>query len=315
MALFNHTYEFYLPQEIKDDFHKNVRAIGNFIDSDSERFIQLCQIVASQFLPAHYRVLHDQIRNNNGFIVIRNLPLDTQLPQTPANGLRPQGKTSVSEAVLLGVVSALGYKPFAYAQEKNGALVHEIAPIAEKACSISSNGIADFDFHTDCSHLERKQRPHILALFCLRDASQTPTKLTRLGDVLERMNPHEVLELMQNNFIHTPPETFEDKTPISNPVLRRSGDKIEVAVSTHNVQPTTKNARLALESFHQLAHECHLEIQWNPGDMLIFNNLRCLHARGAITGDRWLQRCYGTEMLQSPRTVDLNNVLCSVPAA
>lgn len=311
----NPMHEFHVSPDSQKALFRDLQEVGNTFESDPERFLRLSQIIAKQYLPMHPRIMHEEIRNNNGFIVIRNLPLDTTLPQTPENGVRPSGKTSVSEGVLLGMVAALGYNPIAYTQEKNGALVHEIAPVTSKASSVSSNGVVSFDFHTDGSHLGRRLRPHVLALLCLRDTGKTPTKLARLGDVLERMDEDDILELMQNKFIHTPPETFGGMSPIHGPVLYRRDDKIEVAVSTHNVEPKTKRAQAALEAFRRRTEDCHQQVQWSPGDMVIFNNLRCLHARGQITGDRWLQRCYGTELLQTSRKIDLSKRAPSTKAA
>lgn len=309
------THEFHVTQNSKNAFLQYLQEIGNIFEDETEKFIRLSHIVAKQYLPISPQIMHEGIRNNNGFIIIRNLPLDNILPETPNDGCRPESKTSVSEGVLLGVVSALGYNPFAYSQEKNGALVHEIAPAAARADSVSSNGVVSFDFHTDGSHLGRPLRPHILALLCLRDTGKVPTKLTRLGDVLERLDIDDVLELMRNQFAHTPPETFNATFQTQGPVLHRRGDQIEVAVSTHNVTPQNDRARSALKNFRKAVEECHQKVQWSPGDMVIFNNLRCLHARGEIVGDRWLQRCYGTELLQASRKIDLPNSLSASKAA
>ncbi len=298
-------HEFRLSDADRAAFGEDLKQLADALEYEAERFLHLSRILAAQYLPFQSEVMHNEIRHNNGFIVIRNLPIDTELPETPADGKRPLQKAMISEAVLLGMVSALRYSPFSYSQEKEGALVHEIAPVRSKSNSVSSNGVVNFDFHTDGSHLNRDFRPHVLALLCLRDTGATPTKLSRLGDVLERMPPEMVFELMQSNFIHTPPDTFEGMEPVCGPVLWRRDDKLEVAVSTHNARPTTPAATEALAKFRALAETCHQKVSWAPGDMVIFNNLRCLHARGEIKGDRWLQRCYGNEQKFSPRVIDL----------
>lgn len=86
---------------------------------------------------------------------------------------------------------------------------------------------------------------------------------------------------------------------------------MEIAVSLHNVEPLTIEAKIALEELKERARETYVEIEWRPGDMIIFNNLRCLHARGPILGDRWLQRCYGNLNQNTNRVVDLQTISLS----
>ena len=304
----NSNTEYQFSKSQKAALSRDLAALGNTYLEDPNRFQALARMIVQQYLPVDPLIMHEQVKNNSGFVVIRNLPIDDILPQTPQNGTRPLNKAAVTEAVLLGVVSALHYKPLAYTQEKEGAVVHEIAPVKAQSKSVSSNGILNFDFHTDGSHISRDIRPHILSLFCLRDTAQTPTKLCRLADALSSMDHADVLELMTANFIHTPPETFGYMAPVRGPILCRNGDRIEASVSTHNVQPQTTAAAAALEKFRECVEHHHQKIFWNPGDLLIFNNLRCLHARGEIKGDRWLQRCYGTENLNMSNVVDLSKM-------
>lgn len=53
----------------------------------------------------------------------------------------------------------------------------------------------------------------------------------------------------------------------------------------------------ARRRFSELAHEAQnvMALQFKPGDLLIFDNQRLLHARSSIAptdGERWVQGCY-----------------------
>lgn len=298
--------EYQLTEKEKSDYFNDLLSITHKLCDDANNFIRLAEIIARQHLKADALCLHHNLLYQKGFLLIRNLPIDPQLPHTPDDGWRPNGKTYISEAVLLGIVSALKYQPFSFLQEKQGKLVHEIAPVKNLAHTISSNGTVSFDFHTDGAYLTRTIRPHILALMCLRNTGNTPTKISRLGCILKNMEPKFIQELLSPSFLHHPPTSFEDNNIVKAPVLKCIDDKIEIAVSTHNVEPLTKKAKAALSQLRQIADEVRIEINWQPGDLLIFNNLRCLHARGQTTGDRWLQRCYGSQDIDTSRIIDLS---------
>ncbi|MBA3551048.1 hypothetical protein H0W32_02480, partial [Patescibacteria group bacterium] len=68
-------------------------------------------------------------RNTPGFMVLRNLPQDINIPFTPIDGNRSINKeTFISEACLVGISQFIG-EIFSYQQEKNGDLVHNICPV------------------------------------------------------------------------------------------------------------------------------------------------------------------------------------------
>ncbi|BFM09631.1 TauD/TfdA family dioxygenase [Halioxenophilus aromaticivorans] len=302
--------DIYLSDEDRINYLADLYSLQNTLH-EAESFIRLSKIIAERYLKDKLEGYRTEILHRNGVVVFKNLPIDSTLPITPSDGIRPESKRHISEAVLLGVVSALGYIPYSFLQEKNGVLVHEVAPILSLKDSISSNGIVDFEFHTDGAYLERQIRPHILSLLCLRDEHNTPTKLALLSEVVEKLSDNTLFELMKKNYLHHPPETFNDNGKIRAPILCRKGDQLEIAVSLHNVEPLTIEAKIALEELKERARETYVEIEWRPGDMIIFNNLRCLHARGPILGDRWLQRCYGNLNQNTNRVVDLQTISLS----
>lgn len=49
-----------------------------------------------------------------------------------------------------------------------------------------------------------------------------------------------------------------------------------------------------------------------PGDVFILSNVRGLHARTEIVGERWLQRCYFRQNLDNLRQITNSSETCRV---
>ena len=79
---------------------------------------------------------------------IDNLPVDPTLPPVPTDGMRPAGKTAVSEAVVLGLISPWA-EILSYVNEKKGVPIHEVTPIEGREQQQSNAGRVAFGFHSD----------------------------------------------------------------------------------------------------------------------------------------------------------------------
>src|SRR5579862_3608254 len=80
------------------------------------------------------------------YLVIENLPVDFKLPPIPSDGKRPSSKQAVSEAVIAGLVSEWG-EVMSYINEKQGAPIHEVAPVPGMERLQSNSGRVRFGFH------------------------------------------------------------------------------------------------------------------------------------------------------------------------
>lgn len=251
----------------------------------------------------HITDQHRKTLQEDGYLEFSNLPLDKELCPPPSNASRPYNKGYISEMIILSITKACGVNPFSYLQEKKGALVHEITPVRDNIKSVSSEGLIDFDFHTDGAYLSRNIRPHTLSLMCLEDTKQTATNIVKLNNVLKNMDKITIETLTNKNFIHTAPETFKvsNKNIISS-VLDRVDGQYEIKASLHNIKPINEEAKLALANLRCEINNNIYSKYWKKGDLIIFNNLKCMHGRGEIKGSRWLQRCYGSYSF-SPSTI------------
>ena len=73
----------------------------------------------------------------------------------------------------------------------------------------------------------------------------------------------------------------------------------------HNTKALTKSAQKSLDKLISLINENAILNQWEQGEFLIFNNLKTLHGRGKISGERWLQRCYSSKNHKIAETITL----------
>lgn len=256
------------------------------------------------------------------FIVLRNLPIDEKLPSAPTNGRRPETKkTWISEITLLKIAKTLKLQPFAYKQEKEGTLIHEIAPKSGEENSLSNGGRIPLGFHTDHAILKRDYRPEFLMLLCLKNPSQIPTYIIELDKALKALrdlNPQYEMLLRQSHFRVETPESL----PVWNgkviqseprPLISKGLDgEDEVAGNLYAVKTKNPKARSALDAFISILPKIANEVVLQPGDLLIFNNCRCLHARAAVEGERWLQRLFCRRSLEQLRSATRTGDDCTI---
>ena len=231
-------------------------------------------------------------------LMIENLPVDPVLPPPPSDGKRPASKTAVSEAVIAGLIERHA-AILSYSNEKDGAPIHEITPVAGLEQQVSSTGRVPFACHTDAAFLAPRFSPRGLLLFGLLNEPGAPTAVLPLDRILEAASPALVRALEQPIFRHPAPSSFEVAASVTGPILWRDGHGVaRIAVQTHAVQPVNEEARAAIAQLRALLDTLETErVVLGPGVALLFKNDRVLHGRDAFTGERWLQRAYFTDSL------------------
>jgi L-asparagine oxygenase len=239
-------------------------------------------------------------------LVIENLPVDPYLPSPPADGKRPASKSAVSESVIAGIIEAHA-TVVSYSNEKAGAPIHEITPVAGLEHVSSSSGRAPFACHTDAAFLAPRFSPRGLLLFGLRNQPDASTAVLPLDRILEAAPPALVKSLEKPIFRHPAPSSFEMTAAVVAPIVWRDAlGTTRIAVQTHAVQPAegvgAEEARSAIAQLRALLDSLEtLRVVLHPGDALLFKNDRVLHGRDAFTGERWLQRAYFTDSIRAFR--------------
>lgn len=271
------------------------------------------QEIAEAHLPDAARQQLERLKQSDGlaFVVFQNMPIDQNIPQPPTDGKRPKTKKSwISEMTLLGTAGAGNLQPLSYREEKGNALVHEVAPISGKEQLLSNGGRIPLGFHTDAAILKRYYRPDYLMLLGLINQSQTPTYIALLDDALQALKELEIhyeCILREPCFRVESPESFNywgGKAIVSEPrplITKGTHGEDEIAGNLYAVKTSDKEAEAALKAFISILPQVAKPIVLHPGDLLIFNNHRCLHARAAVEGDRWLQRLYCRYSLEQLR--------------
>lgn len=240
-------------------------------------------------------------------LVFDNLP-HPPYGDPPANGRRPGDKSPTSEAVVLGVVRSANHEVFGYVQEKNGDLVHQVAPAVGEEDSQSNEGRVLFGWHTDDAFLPPLYRPENLLLFGLVNEEDVPTLLLSLDDdILPELSSGLFRRLRARTFVFPSPHSFKfskrrvGATP--KPVIHEDRKGVwRIALPRSDSKQADPRAEAAMREFRELLDSLTPRtIVVSPGRLLAFSNTRFVHARREVSGARWLQRLYFNRSLRPQR--------------
>jgi L-asparagine oxygenase len=301
-----------LPEEYRQRWLQEI--LGFSFPESQDRYATIVQhagVVARKYLTDEIRAAFEEMKGPAGrpSVVIDGLPIDPELPPPPTDGKRPASKrTWVSEFVLIGLLEAVGLYVFAYLEEKEGALVHEVAPIPGKEQSSSNACREIFGFHTDNAIHLRPYRVEFISLLGLVNPDRVETMIATRDDILNELEPCHADTLRRPLFRFPSPESFiysggkgilSEPRPILYPSLRWQGE--ELAVATYNVKPIDKDGESAVQALSAAAARVARSIVLQPGTCCTFNNVLTLHGRGRIESVRWIQRAYAVMSLDALR--------------
>jgi L-asparagine oxygenase len=237
---------------------------------------------------------------------LSNLPLDSVLPPTPADGQSIEAKlTYATEGVLLGIGRTLGH-PYAFKKEKKGKIIQQVCPVPKSAHQLSNEGsLADLGMHVENSFSEF--RPHYLVLFCLRGDRDHAAK-TRLASgkaIASRLSPEHLAAARAPEFLIQAPTSFavrEGEKLYSEPTPMLFGPeeypelRLDLAPFTEFL---TKRAEEAFAAIQEAIAEpgVVLDVDLQPGQALLLANRKVSHGRTVFNPrydgqDRWLQRMF-----------------------
>ena len=301
-----------LPDAVRDTLGQELAAEPDPTLDIDRTMARYHQIFAGLPLDRLQRIL-DFGRHNEtpGVGYVRNLPVDPELPATPANGGPARGKkTFVAEGVLLGLSGLLG-EPVGFLTEKKGQLVHDVIPVKGGATTQTNQGSTVFlNFHNDIVHdavgRYDVSNPDFLVLSCLR-ADHEGVAATHYADArdISRALDSRTLELLRSPLfrLNAPGSYVRDvaggREVLSDPVAMISGPEQfpEISSSANGVRAMTTAAEAALDRLQAACRETAHQVFLRPGEALLINNRKGLHARTPFTArydgaDRWLQRTY-----------------------
>ncbi|MFE9097042.1 DUF4350 domain-containing protein [Streptomyces sp. NPDC007264] len=234
-------------------------------------------------------------------LLVRGLPVDADLPATPADpGRQVDKSTWLSELWLAGFASALGF-PLAYLQEKHGLLFQNVAPTPHNAANLSSESSAILlDFHTETAF--HPHMPDFLMLHCLRNDHEGVAKtiMASVRMALPHLSLADRCELFVPQFRTGVDFSFGSANGVQGngptlPVLYGNPYDPYMTFDLDLMVGDTPHAQQALEALRGAVNKVRRWVRLSPGDLLIVNNRRAVHARSEFPArfdgrDRWLQR-------------------------
>ena len=232
--------------------------------------------------------------SNAPYFILNNLPRDT----LPADW--KISETPIASRVLLAMLGALGLDAFGYRQEKKGQILHDMFPIPGAERTFSNAGRVPFELHTENPFLPHAARPGVLMLMALNNASHTATQLACADEIVESLSPEGRRALMRPAFSFRQSDSFElngysvhaTKTPILK--IMDGWNELRWGITTASSE---SEGQEAISEFRTVSQRMAFDIVLEPGQLLVFNNKRCVHGRGAVEGQRWIKRVYGTDVL------------------
>ena len=297
-----------------------------YVPAEQESFISSAKEIVAQGLSKTTlsRILAE-LDSGLGAVLIRGLPQDPDLPDTPVRGgsLPPDyKKTFVCEAVLLGISSVTGAEPFNFRQEGRGTapLIDNVVSVRELKSVKGSGGYENnFPFHNESTW--HRKRPDYLALVGIREDPNAKTLVfstEMLDSVIEMLTPSEA----EGRFRLSGPELYDQMESIGIPlgtakyVLVNPIEKLTTGLKMNLNFNGSDCADLgAVEWLSKL--EKYIESKavaavLGPGDALILNNDRVCHTRNGYTPSfdgrgRWLVRGYFKKDLWALDSSPLDN--------
>jgi L-asparagine oxygenase len=307
--------------ELSDQDRESLTRIAHRMVAEPPRGLRLGEFSTNEF-PAELRrqLLAFTEDSSRGFYLVRGIDIGTFPPTPERHGdaaLAGHRTTGILAAFAELVGSLIGY-----AEEKNGALVHEVHPVRGEEQRIENSGSVAFDFHTENVH--HPLRPDFLGLLCLRQdhAAMAATRVASVREAAAYLTTEQIATLRQPTFRSLYPLSFtrgntgERPAYGPHPVLFGTEDRLFMRFNSHNTQATEAEGRAALSALAEaLEHVVH-EIVLAPGELVIVDNHVAAHGRSAFTArydgeDRWLRRFYSTravprwaeQMMTRPRVL------------
>lgn len=242
-------------------------------------------------------------------ITVANLPVDERLAPTPASWqvAEKEGAAVREELVLLLIASVLG-DPFAWANQQNGRLVHDVCPARGQESSLTSaSSETQLTLHTE--DVFHACRGDYVALMCLRNPDRVGTTVAGLDS---RTLPEPLREVLQQERFrfypddsHAVPPRYSGGRPVAREerehevasVLFGPADApyLRIDADFTSALPGDTEAGRAMEECAELLNASAERVVLSPGEAVFLDNYRVVHGRDVFVprydgADRWLKR-------------------------
>ncbi|MEU2792831.1 TauD/TfdA family dioxygenase [Streptomyces sp. NPDC007100] len=278
--------------------------------------------VAARWVPPRLARALSRFRrqgNPHGVLLVRNVPLDDDLPPTPADGAAPAWSGLCTATVAqLAVVSWLG-DVIAYADEKAGHLVQDVVPVRGAEQRQENSGSVLLELHTEDGF--HPYKPDFVTLLCLRADHERRARTTygAVAQALPRLSAECVRVLRRPLFRIHLSSSFGGSTGTGTaagagvvspplPVLSGPATDPEIVADFHAMEPLDETAARAFDELREAMLAVLVGTVLEAGDLIVVDNRAAVHGRTAFRPrydgrDRWLRRCFAVADLRPSRAV------------
>lgn len=227
--------------------------------------------------------------------------------------------TAAARAAALAVHAVLYMETISYGSENNGELFVNLVALSGQGVLVekstkSMRGHTDgvsFPFNGEDNQDNPRiaPSPDFVTLIGLRNPNDVATTVMPLDAILSRLSQRNIAELMKPQFSISSQKTFvqgmkrilgRELVCVDQPILKQVGDEIHGRYSHSKVVPSEVggSAETASQALELACMQAVQPVVVRPGDLLLINNRRALHGRGAVSNEiggqsRWLLRTYG----------------------
>lgn len=241
--------------------------------------------------------------NESGFLLIKGLPTDPALIDTPTQHKQARQRACfLSEYCITMVGSYLG-ELYGFSQESSGSIFNNIRPIDAQSEKQSSESSGVFlELHTEIAFHEF--RPDFLLLYCLRQDRELMAKtgVASIRKAMTLLSRDVLAELRKPLFSFAFDLSFGNERGRANsikkgPVLEGPKDDPYMTYDSDLIIPLSEAASAALRALDVALRQTIQEVALEPGELIVVDNRRTSHSRTHFRAhydgmDRWLQRAF-----------------------
>ena len=237
------------------------------------------------------------------WMLLRGLPVG-EIPDTPSH-YGVQLSSHVTDDLIPRLAKNLGVL-IGYPEERAGALIQDIYPVAADAAkSINSGSSVEFDFHTENAHLLRP--PRYVGFYCLRSdpGARAFTYVAKVGDVCNAIDSKTLAILREPLFVTRPGLSFtrtgrSELSPPRHSILEEASSGLAWRFNLHNTVAVGYDAGYGAQALSALASTLRMTCSrflLEAGDLLVLDNRTIAHGRSTFNprfdgSDRWFRRFY-----------------------
>ena len=269
---------------------------------DPGHFVTHAKTVAES-LPIRVRQFFRRIQTDEtDLAVLSGLPLSDDLEPTPTGwDMAQKNSAGHREEIVLMLCSAVLGEPFAWGDQQNGRIMHDVCPAPGKERSeTSGSSTAPLSLHTeDAFH---QCRCDYVALYCLRNRDRIGTTVVRADrlDLPERLSGI----LSEKRFLHRPvqshvgPHGHSSGAAEVDAILFGPPEACYLRIDFDDTCAADEDDHAATEAITELykyACSAQEKVVLEPGDAIFLDNYRVVHGRDPFQPrydgtDRWLKR-------------------------